>query len=123
DRLELGIAPEGDVRRLLLLLVYARGLRNLRQQHPLPPLAGARARREPAPPLVLERDLLEILGKRLCRKGPWTGEVRRREPAARHEVVHGPGLFKAKHVAVGIAHPEQLRTADQHVPWFPTKED
>ena len=83
DRRELRIALERDVGRLQLLLVHARGLRNLRHEHRFGGLIGAGHRRQHARALVLERDLLEVRRQRRRGERPRSGEVRRREPAAR----------------------------------------
>ena len=71
----------------------------------------ARHRREDARPLVLERDLLELGGQGRRRERPRSREVRRREPAPRHQEVNGAGRAHPEDVAVGVAHPQQLRPA------------
>ena len=87
DRLELRIALERDVGRLQLLLVDARGLRDLREQHRFGRLRRCRAPTRARASAVLERDLLEVGRQRRRRERPRAGEVRRREPAAGDEVV------------------------------------
>ena len=97
----------GHFGRLELLLVDARGLRDLRQEHRLGGLIGAGHRRQHARALVLERDLLEVGRQRRRRERPRPGEVGRREPAAGDDVVDRAGLAHPEHVALGVAHPQQ----------------
>ena len=109
DRLELRLAVVGHVGRLELLLVHARRLRHLREQHGFGGLRRARHRRQHARARVLERDLLEVCGGSFGVAnvhGPV--EVRRREPAAGDEEVDGAGPAHAEHVALGVLHPEQV---------------
>ena len=87
-----GVALERDVGRLHFLLVDARRLRHLREQHRFGRPIGARHRREHARSRMLERNLLEVGGQRRRGKRPRPGEVRRREPAAGDQVVDRPVL-------------------------------
>ena len=111
DRLELRRAALIRDLRRLQRLAHARRLRDLREQNGFGGLRRARHRREDARPLVLERDLLELGRQVRRRERPRTGEVRRREPAARDEEVDGAALPHPEDVAVGVADPEELLRA------------
>ena len=123
DRRELRIARERHVGSLQLLLVDARGLRNLGHEHRFGGLIGAGNRRQHARALVFEGDLLEVCRKRWRGKRPRSGEVGRREPPSRHEVVDGSGLAHAEDIALGVADPEESGALDQKVAGLAGEQD